>query len=199
MKVVTLMFAVVALSCQSASAALVNIGDFFKGTSVVSAYSANVGTVQAVTSDIPPGWSPPTTDWINNGGFGSSALAPGSVTYTTTFNLAALTPGTLTAITPFSFDVAADNDVTVIVNGSSVISIANAFSTLTSISPTLIAGMNTITFVVTNAGSEANPSGLLVTNIQGSYDDEFVVPEPASIALWGGAVGLGLLVRRRKK
>jgi len=58
----------------------------------------------------------------------------------------------------------------------------------------LLNGSNTLTFAVRNlALGGVNPVGL---NVKFNVQDAPVVPEPASMALWGGICGLGLVVRR---
>jgi hypothetical protein len=186
------------MSATTANAALVSISDYFKGTNTPGNYTASAGSVQQITNGIPSDWTPPTTDWINNSGLGDANSGAGTVTYTTTFSLPANTGGgNPIPIVPFSFQVAADNNVVVRVNGVEVANLTNAYTFLTTINPTLISGSNTITFEVTN--TIPSPAGLLVTNVQGTYDTEMVIPEPASMALWGGILGIGVLARRRRK
>src|SRR5690606_13577188 len=87
--------------------------------------------------------------------------APGAYVYTTTFNLDGLVPSTAS----IDFLVAVDNALTdVLINGTST-GIThtgfNAFSGSFSINSGFVAGVNTLSFLTTNAaGSSGNPGGL---------------------------------------
>lgn len=139
-----------------------------------------------------------TSSWISpHPNYASSVNndAPGSYTFSTTFDLTGLNPGTAS----LSFVVAADDALMdVLLNGQSQgISYVGltAFSGLFTIDSDFIAGVNTIDFVVSNGGEVATPAGLRVEFSEATADEISDVPEPSSIALMG--FGTLLLFSRR--
>jgi len=194
-------------------AALFMLSDVFKGTNTPGNYSSSVGSVSAITSIVPP-WFGAGQDWINNSATGNATIGPGTVTYThQAFNLIQGLSPVNTPIAGFieapSFDFTGDNDVTVFVNGSQVgATRVQGFASLGTINLAglLKVGSNTISFSVLNRDPDAgpSPSGLFVTNVKGKFDNGVTppppaVPEPISIALWGGLCGLGLVARRLQR
>ena len=62
-----------------------------------------------------------------------------------------------------------------------------------------LAGLNTLDFVVVNLTGSANPTGLRVTGLAGTFDIT-AVPEAGSLGLFGiGLAGLSFAMRRRKR
>ncbi len=118
-------------------------------------------------------------------------------TFALTFSLAGLNPATAT----LSGDFAADNYASVYLNGHLIAqdiqgTVYSNFQSLTPFSASsadFVAGVNTLSFVVTDTGP---PSALLVTNLSGAAG---AVPEPAAWALMlMGFGGLGLAMRARR-
>lgn len=150
----------------------------FVGTNIPGQWVANMGSSQ----------------WIGVSTNLSTTQPAGAYDFRTTFSLAGLNYTTAS----LAGSVAADNNVTILLNGVAASS-AN-FGGSASLSPFTLSsgfinGVNTIDFVVTNSpGGGFNPSGLQVA-ITGSA----AVPEPASIVMVGlGAVGvMGFGLRRR--
>ncbi|MFW6108656.1 MAG: PEP-CTERM sorting domain-containing protein, partial [bacterium] len=136
----------------------------------------------------------PGSSWIGPVNPGTTNVAAGQYTYRTTFELdGAFLPET--AILTLAFAV--DNGVTdVLLNGQSAGIAAGGFGGFLgpyTIDSGFVAGLNTLDFVVTNAGTAPNPGGLRV-EIGGTA----LVPEPATVSLLALG-GLALLRRRRKK
>jgi hypothetical protein len=165
-------------------------------------------TAQLITSGIPFEWvsSVPGT-WINAAPVnpmaptGQSTGAQGWYKYSQSFNVAAAGP----VNGSFSFNTASDNHLVVHFNGSATPlreTGSNSFSALgpVSFSGVLNAGLNVLDFYVFNdePADGVSPTGLHVSGFKGEFNPN-VIPEPASIALWGGALGLGLVFRRRRK
>lgn len=115
--------------------------------------------------------------------------------YTLTFSLAGLSP----VNAQLSGKFASDNYASVALNGVTLASqpaqiIFENFTQLTSFSASsgFLAGLNTLTFTVTDGGA---PSALLVSGLAGTAS----VPEPAAWALMLGGFGLaGAAMRRRR-
>jgi hypothetical protein len=122
--------------------------------------------------------------------------APGTYTYTETFDLSAYILSTVVLTGGF----ASDNSAVVSLNGSGTLATSPGFTSLTSftISTGFVAGLNTIQFVVTNAsGTTNNPTGLIV-NLSGAGTQ--IAPEPASLAFVGfGLATFGFLSQRRHR
>jgi hypothetical protein len=121
-------------------------------------------------------------------------------TYNLSFNLAGLDP----ASAVINYQFAVDNALEVKLNGNSVqvfdIGInPNTFNSLHAgvlINSGFLAGLNTLSFIVTNFTSVFDPEGLLVVisgtaNPLQNIPDPF--PEPTSMVLWG-LVGFGTAV-----
>jgi hypothetical protein len=206
---------------STADAAIVSLSSYFNPTNTTANWQVGfnltsstgpfvAGTPGLINSDIPGLWaSQPANTWINDG-TGNSVRSQGWYRYAQSFilpdQLGVPNGSAVTPLTPFGFSVAADNELQVFVNGVSVYaSVGNAFSPLVNISGfALNSGLNTISFLILNTqpADGSSPTGLHVSGIKGSYDDEQPpppIPEPASLLLWGGLGGLGLAIRFRKK
>ncbi len=219
-------FAVANFLCSTASAVIVPIN--FNGTNTTTGWTVGynpsntpnppqdplalgytAGTVQSVTNSIPGPWvSPVSGTWINASTGGSAIGAAGWYKYSQSFDILGFPNFMVT--TPFTFDVAADNHLVVTLNGATLASAllnttTNSFGATIPVSvsaASLINGSNTLNFYVFNDEPDGpNPTGLFVGNVQGAYENnaEFVIPEPASIALWAGICGLGMVARYRRR
>jgi hypothetical protein len=121
-------------------------------------------------------------------------------TYTLTFDLTGLNAATA----QLSGNFEADNFASVFLNGNLLAQDLQGtfFSNFQSLTPfssgagNFVAGLNTLSFVVTDTGP---PSAFLVSGLAGTADVGGGVPEPAS---WGlmlvGFGGLGAALRRRR-
>jgi hypothetical protein len=157
------------------------------GTGSASAY---------LTTNFGGGWvaDSAASSWISPAANANQNFGNYFYTYQTTFTLAGLDLSTAV----LSGQLAADDDVTVYLNGEKVL---KSFGTWTSfasfsIDDNFVAGLNTLDFVVDNDGS--GPTGLDVL-ISGTARN--AVPEPATSSLLAGAglMGLAGLLRQRTK
>lgn len=109
---------------------------------------------------------PLTARWIgsNNAGGTSVAVPPGDYTFETTFNLTGFLHGTAT----INGTWAVDNLAQMFLNGVAVANITNpaSFGSLVAfdipVGSNFVAGLNTLTIVVTNTALIDNPMGLIV-------------------------------------
>jgi hypothetical protein len=183
-----------------------------KATSSTADWKVNASTAYAVSYGAEPWvqsvWTNPLGGWINGNASGNPIANFGTYTYTQEFTVnPAQVPGGANIVftTAPSFQLAADNDFRVFMNGTLIQSGSQAFGALTTISGFSILNnvKNILSIEVVNRQPDNgfSPTGLLVTNVQGEYDTQFVapIPEPMSVALWGGLGGLGLVCRFRKK
>jgi len=160
------------------------------------------GLGDATVPSTPGSWvdNTSTSRWIGPDVGGNASAAPGDYTYRTTFTLDALTDLSSVII---SGAWATDNPtLDIAVNGVSSGLSGGSLSFLTpflldSSNSTFMTGTNTIDFVVSNTGTGANPTGLLVTQVAGTY---LLVPEPTTLLIWSllAGLGVGLGWRRRK-
>lgn len=138
--------------------------------------------------------TPGGSSWIGTVNPGATSVAPGLYSYTTTFDLTGLDPNTAS----ITMLLAVDNSVNVLLNGNPTgISHAGfaSFSGPMVLNSGFQAGVNTLQFDVTNAGTGPNPAGLRVEFT--SATAALPVPEPvtASLVLFGAVILLG---RRRR-
>jgi len=110
--------------------------------------------------------APLTARWIGSNVNGGTSVAapPGDYTFQTTFNLTNFLPGTAT----INGSWAVDNLAQMFLNGVAVANITDpaSFGSLAAfnipVGSNFIAGLNTLTVVVTNTAAIDNPMGLLV-------------------------------------
>ena len=122
----------------------------------------------------------------------SSVGAVGTYTYQESFDLTAYDPSTAQV----TGQLAGDNTVEVFLNSVDTGLGSTTFASFTpfTISSGFQAGINTLSFVVVNQGTDPNPTGLRVEIDSATAD---VAPEPASIGFMGlGLAALGILGRR---
>jgi len=217
-----MMIAGALLSATAARAGLTSVninstgGGFTSGASETDwtvTSPASVTTTPFVTEGTPTTlpfntWgadSLPTYGWISphQAYSGGQTDAPGTWDFTTTFSLAGDIPSTA----DIAFKVAVDNTLpnSVTLNGN-VVTIAGLsgagfdLSTTIFTLPTadLVAGTNTLTFVVTNGtGNAGNPVGLLVDFTTETVDT--ASPEPSTaLLLVGGLVAIIARARRKR-
>jgi hypothetical protein len=148
----------------------------------------------------PGAWvTPPTgSSWIGPQSHGTDGLTSdpaGVYSYTLTFSLA---PGLDPRKTEISGYWAVDNSATLYLNGIYTNVTNGGFNSLAyfDLTSNFITGKNIVEFRVTNddGGSWGNPSGLLVSGLQGKSSP---VPLPAAMWLLGPGL-VGLLGLRRK-
>jgi hypothetical protein len=130
---------------------------------------------------------------------GGYAINPN--TYSLTFDLGALDP--TTAQLSGSFE--ADNFASIYLNGhligqdvqGTVYSNFQSLTAFNATSSSFVAGLNTLSFVVTDTGP---PAALLVSGLSGTASSGGAVPEPTT---WGlmmvGFGGLGAVMRTRRR
>src|ERR1700682_2674072 len=121
----------------------------------------NAIVVNSTAWPIPP-WiaEGPNSKWIAPQRDQTGGNAAGNYTYRTTFNLASLNPSTAVLTGQY----ASDNTATMLLNGAPVGPTSTCLCSFTpfTIASGFQAGLNTLDFVVNNAGSSANPTGLRV-------------------------------------
>ena len=138
--------------------------------------------------------------WIGPDSAASANGAPGNYTYRTTFSLAGdVDLGTVSISGMWGSD---NTGPDILINGASTgNATTNQFGSPTafSIASGFVVGLNTLDFMVVNAGSSINPTGLRVDQVMGMYDVTSVpVVEPGMGAIFGlGLAGLAF-ARRRK-
>jgi hypothetical protein len=162
-----------------------------------SGFSSTNRTETAISTYVPDAAG--ASRWLTPGTTAGGVFPTGSYTVTTQFNLAGFNASTLNLF----LDIAADNIVVAALNGTTILSCntggAACFSAFTfnhSIAAGGLAnaGLNTLTFTVTNQNDQS-PTAL---RVQVSGDAALApIPEPATWGLLGvGLVGFGLLRRR---
>ena len=136
-------------------------------------------------------WVPnnPNSRWI--GPSGQSYGPPGNYTYATQFTLPPLT--NLSTVSIGGMWASDDSGLDIEINNISTGQVSAGFTTLVpfSITSGFQIGLNTIEFLVNNAGG---PSGLRVDKIQGSFS---LIPEPTTIGLAAIGLAAATLTRRR--
>jgi hypothetical protein len=141
-----------------------------------------------------------TSSWLTPTAVQGASYDPtvnGTYTWTYTFNLTGFIPSTATLTGRFL----ADNQGTVSLNGNLLATTpANAFTTWTTFSPassSFVAGINTLTFAITNAAQNvgANPTGI---RVEFTASNVTAVPEPSALVLsLAGLAMVGGLAKRR--
>lgn len=119
----------------------------------------------------------------------------GDYDYRTTFDLTGFDTSTAALIGQWSTD---NSGVDILINGNSTGNTSGGFSSFSSfsISSGFVSGVNTLDFIVNNAGG---PTGLRTelsasaTPLEGS-----AVPEPATFVMLGAGLGITALLRRRR-
>ena len=141
--------------------------------------------------------SSPASKWITptaTQGASFDSVVNGIYTYTLSFNLAGFFPNTAS----FAGRFLTDNTGTVSLNGGAPLATSNSFTTWTPFSANsgFVAGMNTVTFAVTNlAITTANPTGL---RVEFTSSQVTAVPEPSALLLsLAGLAMVGGLAKRR--
>ncbi len=139
-----------------------------------------------------------TSKWITpslNQGQSFDAAANGTYTWNLTFDLTGFDASTAS----FSGRFAADNSAVALLNGTAI-GTSSGFSSFSSFAATtgFNAGLNTLSFVVTNLKQNGgNPTGLRAEFLASSVT---AVPEPETYAMLLAGLGLmGAVARRRKQ
>src|SRR6202171_3882545 len=144
----------------------------------------NAIVVNATAWPIPP-WiaEGPNSKWIAPQRDQTSGNAAGNYTYRTTVDLTNLSPSSVV----LTGQIASDNSATMLLNGTPVGpsgTTLNAFTAFT-IASGFLAGVNTLDFVVNNAGTSATPTGLRV-DLTGTVSGSGFGFSPASASYLGG-------------
>jgi hypothetical protein len=185
-------------SIDRAQAASIGLGNTGVGT-----YSVTGGGSTAVLPDgiYPfPFWfaNDATSSWI-----GSTSVAPGNYTYSTTFDLAGLNASTASILGNWAGD---DSGVSILLNDSATGITANAGSvnlagfTAFNIDSTanFVSGLNTLSFTINNAdGPGNNPAGLRVAMTGTADATSTSVPEPSDLVGTAFAFGSVVLLKRK--
>lgn len=139
-----------------------------------------------------------TSSWLtptSSQGESFDPSANGTYTWTTTFDLT----GFDAASASFSGQFAADNSALAYLNGN-LIGTSNGFASFSAFAATandFVAGVNTLSFVVTNlAQNGGNPTGLRVEFLSSNVA---AVPEADTYAMMLAGLGLMGAIARRKK
>ena len=182
---------------------LVNTGTGASGTADTS-YLLNGSTPGYVTSNgsfpLAGNWlsNTGTSKWITpsvNQGASFDPTSNGTYVWTLSFDLSGYNPATAS----FTGQFAADNSATVSLNGN-LIGTSGGYTSFSSFAASsgFVAGLNVLSFVVTNvAQSSGNPTGLRAEFLTSSVT---AVPEPETYAMLLAGLGLmGAVVRRRKQ
>ncbi len=170
------------------------------------AFNAGVAGDATVVTAPNPSWGVlPGSSWISNNAIATSGGASvGFYTFATSFTVPA------TAVTAnVSFDYLFDNLVTVSLNNTAIPGAAfntNGFNLpAKSLSINLgganglLLGSNTLTFTVEQlAANDPNPVGLNVKITSATWDTQAAIPEPVSMSVFAGLLGLGLVAKRRR-
>lgn len=145
-----------------------------------------------------------SAQYINPFGNAQGNDPAGNYVYQTTFDLSGLVASTAT----ISGRIYVDNSIVdILVNGQSTGFSGGGFSAGQQLDFLIPAGfvgfqdgVNTLSFLLNNAGAGPNPEAIYVTSLVGTAD-AVAVPEPGTVALLG-LMGVGLLVthvRRRRQ
>jgi hypothetical protein len=168
-------------------------------------------TVPVVASPIPGAWYQPqdnglTAQWISPTEDQAYPAPPieGDPAGTYDYNAVLATDFLVPTEVTFTGSFAADNDVTLNIDGTTVTSVgAPAYGSLTSFtfSLTIFAGerFTPIDFVVNNlddTGGTVNPTGLLVSNLRVTTSQ---TPEPSTYLLVFASIGSLLMVKRVRR
>ncbi len=133
--------------------------------------------------------------WIGPASDSSLTGSAGIYDYQTTFDLTGFDPATASIIGQWSMD---DAGVDILINGVSTSPASSDFTSWTgfSINNNFVAGINTLDFVINNAGG---PTGLRV-EMSGTVDPATgdSVPEPATMLLLGAGLSVLGILRHRK-
>lgn len=210
MTIIATTLAVVSFLGSAANAALLGLNN--TGGAGWTLPTAPGGALTTVTTTNSAWGTLPGADWFStssNSQLNSSLV--GDYTFRTSFDLS----GSGAVSATLAFDMLYDNSIVVMLTTTSgTVTLYNSlaasnFSTpATSVAVTSslinLAGLNTLDFIVTNAVQPSgvfgvNPVGLNVNFTTQEFSVFVPVPEPSSIALWGGLCGLGMVIRRRFK
>ena len=133
--------------------------------------------------------------WIGPDSDGSLNGPVGNYDYQTTFDLTGFDPLTASITGQWSMDNAA---VDILINGVSISPTGSDFTSWTafSVNSNFVAGINTLDFVINNAGG---PTGLRV-EMSGTAEPAGTdpVPEPATMILLGAGLSVLGVLRHRK-
>jgi hypothetical protein len=188
-------------SVDRAQAAAITLGNTGAGT-----YSVSGGG----STTIVPNGAFPIGPWFDNDAtsswIGSTSLAPGDYTYSTTFDLAGLNAATASIAGGWAGD---NSGVSILLNGSATGITANAggvnFASFTGFTidntANFTAGLNTLSFTINNANDPNNPgnnaTGLRVAMTGNADVATTEVPEPSDFVGTAFAFGSVVLLKRK--